>query len=146
MSETDPLFDELREILAETMGADPDEIVPEARFFDDLGGESIDVLDLNFRCEKRYGVPVRFQDLFDAGAWQPAPDGGVAAEDLRRMRERFPFLDTAAMQSARTPGDLKSLFTVGVIVETVRGAINSGTRPAQPREAEAGTSRSPSGW
>lgn len=50
MNTADPLFEELRTMIADGLGVEAEDVVPEARFFDDLGGESIDVIDLTFRC------------------------------------------------------------------------------------------------
>ena len=43
------VMQEIRPIVAEVLGLEPEEVTPAARFFDDLGGESIDILELSFR-------------------------------------------------------------------------------------------------
>jgi acyl carrier protein len=49
---------ELGGILAETLGVDPAAVVDAAALVRDLGAESIDFLDLSFRCQQVFGVEV----------------------------------------------------------------------------------------
>ncbi|MEX0716467.1 MAG: acyl carrier protein [Planctomycetaceae bacterium] len=123
MNAPDPLREELRESIAELLEVELEEVVPEARFFHDLGGESLDVLDMTFRFERKYGVPVRFQQLLDPRDGTASADATGTSENFRRLRERFPFLENVDLESAATPDDLKSLFTVDLIVATVRHAL-----------------------
>lgn len=57
------------------------------------------------------------------GDWEIAADGSIAPESFRRLRERFPFLERVPLESVASPDDMKSLFTVELIVETVRHAL-----------------------
>ena len=98
----------VRELLSETLSVDVDEITPKSNFFHDLGGESIDVLDLSFRCEKNYQVPMRFQELTESAA------DGTLSPAAQRLRESFPTEDGT---------DPKLLFTVEVIVAYVEDAL-----------------------
>ena len=52
----DTVFEKTREILVDTLGVDPDEVIPEASLIYDLGAESIDFLDISFRIEKAFGI------------------------------------------------------------------------------------------
>ncbi|MCK6518487.1 phosphopantetheine-binding protein [Myxococcota bacterium] len=59
MPELDPdVFEKVREAIAEALGLDEDEVVPEARLMDDLGAESLDFLDIVFRIERAFGIKV----------------------------------------------------------------------------------------
>ena len=57
------IFDRVREILTEALAVAPVEVRPEARLIEDLGAESIDLLDLRFRVEKVFGFRISTQDL-----------------------------------------------------------------------------------
>jgi acyl carrier protein len=109
------IFDEVAQILIETLSCDPEEITPNANFFDDLGGESIDVLDLSFRCEKRFGVRTRFQDLSEAGQAVVGPDGILIESSLQQLRELFPFLSQEQLEGVQGQ-NARALFTVETIV------------------------------
>lgn len=49
---------ELGGILAEALGVDPSAVLDEAALVRDLGAESIDFLDVSFRCQQVFGVEV----------------------------------------------------------------------------------------
>lgn len=53
----------VRHLLADVLGMDVAAIVPEARILDDLGAESIDLLDMRFRIEQAFAIKVTGDDL-----------------------------------------------------------------------------------
>ena len=57
------VLQEVSTMLGEVLGLDLERLVPEARIMDDLGAESIDLLDLRFRLERAFGFRVTNQDL-----------------------------------------------------------------------------------
>lgn len=69
MSETQRILATVKEILSEALGLDADEIQPESKLIEDLGAESIDILDISFRLEEEFDVslPTReWTELFSA--------------------------------------------------------------------------------
>ncbi len=117
------LFDDIKNILVDVLGVDHDEISPSANFFDDLGGESIDVIDLSFRCETKFKVPIKFQELSHARLDESEVNSESNEEILNSLRETFPFLPTYAELVSEPGRDVKSLFTVDAIVKTVEHAL-----------------------
>lgn len=57
------VLERVREILVAVLSVSVTEIRPEARLIEDLGAESIDLLDLRFRLEKAFGFRITDQDL-----------------------------------------------------------------------------------
>lgn len=55
--------DELRTLVAEVMELPVDEITDGARFTEDLGVDSLILLDLGLRLEERFGVRLSDQEL-----------------------------------------------------------------------------------
>jgi acyl carrier protein len=55
----DQIFESVRLVLEEALGADADEITPDATLTGDLEAESIDFLDIVFRLEKKFSTPDR---------------------------------------------------------------------------------------
>lgn len=51
-------FDKVRQCIADALGLDADEVVPEARLIDDLGAESLDFLDIVFRLERAFDIKI----------------------------------------------------------------------------------------
>ena len=121
MERQDSIYEDIREILVDTLGLEPAEVTPSANFFNDLGGESIDVLDLTFRCEKKYGATIRFQELSVPNI-ATAPDGTLPLAALRELQERFPFLNFEDLQSEE-PKPASHLFTVDTIVRFVEHSL-----------------------
>ncbi len=52
----------VNEIVAEQLGADQEALVPEANLLDDLGADSLDVVELVMALEEEYGIEVPDED------------------------------------------------------------------------------------
>lgn len=48
-------FETLKQIIIDTLDADPDKITPEASLSDDLGADSLDAVELNMAIEDQIG-------------------------------------------------------------------------------------------
>ena len=111
----------VREQIADCLATEIEEVVPDANFFTDLGGESIDVLDLTFRLEKALGVRPNFAVMKDEAALDFDEAGRLTSESLARARSLFPDLPLPEAESV-SPRDL---FTVQMIEAIVARAIAS---------------------
>lgn len=111
----------VREQIAECLAADLDEVAPTASFFNDLGGESIDVLDLTFRIEKRLGIRPNFAVIKEEAALDFDESGRLTPESLAKARALFPDLPIPA-DGAVAPRDL---FTVAMIEAIVARALTA---------------------
>ena len=63
----DEIQKKVQDILADSLGVDEDEVTPQAVLRDDLGAESIDYLDIQFRLEKAFGVSMDLLLKMQAG-------------------------------------------------------------------------------
>ncbi len=52
----------IKEIVANQLGVEPNEVVPEASFVDDLGADSLDLVELIMAMEEEFGVEVPDED------------------------------------------------------------------------------------
>jgi len=66
--------DKVKKIIAEKLGVDLSEVVPEASFVDDLGADSLDLVELIMSMEEEFDIDisdedaeklVTFQDVID---------------------------------------------------------------------------------
>lgn len=127
----DDVMQRLPTILADCLAIDPEDVTPTAGFFAELGGDSIDLLDLSFRCEKAFGIKSPFW-LFHGSKDKLTLDDGefLSAEAIRLVRETYPFfaehLDQLERDRFRNQ-DLKDSFTVEAIAQFV---IHAATAPA----------------
>lgn len=56
------LEDRVREIVVEQLGVSADEVVPEASFIDDLGADSLDIVELVMAMEESFDVEIPDED------------------------------------------------------------------------------------
>ena len=104
-------LDIVRQEIAECLGVELDEVTPEANFFEDLGGESIDLLDLSFRIEKTLGIRPDFSSVRDQLNLAADENGALTPESVERLRSAFP--EIAPLPEG--PVTAKGLFTISVI-------------------------------
>lgn len=50
--------DKIKKIIAEKLSVDLNEIVPEARFIDDLGADSLDLVELIMSMEEEFDIEI----------------------------------------------------------------------------------------
>ncbi len=57
------IFDKLKELVVDQLGVEEDEVTMEATMQDDLGADSLDLVDLVMSVEEELGVKVADEDL-----------------------------------------------------------------------------------
>ena len=57
------IFDKLKELVVDQLGVEEDEVTMEATMQDDLGADSLDLVDLVMSVEEEFGVKVADEDL-----------------------------------------------------------------------------------
>jgi acyl carrier protein len=56
-------FEKLRDILVEQLGVDEDDVTPEASFENDLGADSLDLVEILMAIEEEFGFEVSEEDV-----------------------------------------------------------------------------------
>jgi acyl carrier protein len=51
-------FDKLKEILVDVLGVNESDIKPESKFVDDLGADSLDLVELIMAFEDKFGIEI----------------------------------------------------------------------------------------
>lgn len=123
METTDTIQEGVREIIADTLAVEPEEVVPSARLFRDLGAESIDLIDLSFRCEKRFGVRVAFEEFSRAAEAAMDANGSLTPEAISTLQGRFPFFDLTSLSRSPAGARLADFLTVGAVTHFVQAAV-----------------------
>ena len=54
--------DKVKKIIAEKLGVDLDEVVPSASFVDDLGADSLDLVELIMSMEEEFDIDIPDED------------------------------------------------------------------------------------
>ena len=68
------MVERLKKIVAEQLGVDESLIVPSARFTDDLGADSLDLVEMIMSLEEEFGLEIPDEDAEKIGAVQDAID------------------------------------------------------------------------
>ncbi len=50
------MFEKLCKLIAEQFGVDPDSVTADSAFVDDLGADSVDLMDLSMALEEEFGM------------------------------------------------------------------------------------------
>jgi acyl carrier protein len=56
------LEDRVKEIIAEQLGVSKEEVMPEASFIDDLGADSLDIVELVMAMEEEFDIEIPDED------------------------------------------------------------------------------------
>ncbi len=60
---SDSLEQQVRNIVAEQLGVDPSEVRPDASILDDLGADSLDVVEMVMSLEEAFDIEVPDEDV-----------------------------------------------------------------------------------
>ena len=103
------IYDTVKGILIEALGADDDEVQASSTLTVDLEAESIDFLDIVFRLEKSFSTPAKPfkisqgelfpENLLENPTW--VVDGKFTDEGMTILRERMPHIDFDEYDSDR---------------------------------------------
>jgi len=53
-----PIDQRVKDIIVEQLGVKPDQVMPEAKFIEDLGADSLDTVELVMALEEEFGIEV----------------------------------------------------------------------------------------
>lgn len=123
----DQIYEKVRDVLEEALGADPEEISLDASLTADLEAESIDFLDIVFRIEKTFSTedkPFKIsqgelfpENLMENPEW--VEDGKFTDAGMTMLKERMPHVDFSAFEDDREVAKVADLITVDSIVDFV---------------------------
>ena len=57
------MFEKMKELIAEQLGAAPEDITVDSSFKDDLGADSLDLFELVMALEEEYGIEIPSEEL-----------------------------------------------------------------------------------
>jgi acyl carrier protein len=116
----------VKEAIVEALALDDDEVTPESTLMDDLGAESIDLLDILFRIEKATGVKIEAADLgnYIQGG---IPDDEFSDENevitekgAEQLHKVMPQTDPSQLAGTLAADEVITLFTVQNLTEMVK--------------------------
>jgi acyl carrier protein len=123
------IFGAVQTAVTDALGVDEDEVTPEATLLDDLGAESIDLLDILFRLERKMGVKIQAADLA-AYVQGGIPDdefgdadGIITEKGLAQLKKALPQIDEGALAGNLRAEKVMSLFTVQNLADMVAARV-----------------------
>ncbi|MFD8387229.1 acyl carrier protein [Streptomyces sp. NPDC059679] len=115
----------VQKAVVEAVGAEPEEVVPEATLLDELGAESIDLLDILFRLERSIGVKIQAAQLAEyVQGGIPDDEFGdeneiITERGLAQLKRVMPQIDVAGLSGRLQATQVMGLFTVDNLVDLV---------------------------
>src|SRR5215210_7249260 len=116
----------VKEAVVEALALDDDEVTPDSTLMDELGAESIDLLDILFRIEKSTGVKIEASDLGDY-IQGGIPDNEFGDENemvtdkgLEQLKKVMPQIDTGELKGNLKAEEVITHFTVQNLVDMVK--------------------------
>jgi len=122
----DPLiFERVRTAFAEALGLDDDEVFYESTVIEDLGAESLDLLDIVFRLERSFdiriprgGVEQAVREAMEEG--QELERHGILTEEgLRRLQVAMPEVPAELFKEGLKTSEIALLFRVSTFCRLV---------------------------
>ena len=125
------VFEKIRKILADILEVGLDEINRNSSLLDDLGIESVDLLNINLRIEYDFNIKIQEGELWNVGLDFVDNDkymlGEMLTKDgLAEIKGRFPLIDTSHFGDENISFyDVIGLITVEMIVDYVVTKLKS---------------------
>jgi acyl carrier protein len=125
MASREEIDSAVKEAVAEALALDEDEVTDDATLMDDLGAESIDLLDILFRIEKSTGVKIQASDLGDhIQGGIPDDEFGdeneiVTRKGLEQLNKVMPQIDPDEMEGKLKAEEVIQHFTVRNLTDMV---------------------------
>ncbi|USN98947.1 MAG: acyl carrier protein [Phycisphaeraceae bacterium] len=124
----DEIFEKVKGVLVEALAVDDDEVTPDATIFNDLGAESIDMLDIGFQLEQAFGFKIEQGEMFPEGVTsdpEMVADGKVTDKGIAMLKERAPHIKVAALEADPRLEKVRDIFTVDALVTFVENKLNA---------------------
>ncbi len=121
----DSIYAAVHPAVAEALGLDEDEVRPDSTLMDELGAESIDLLDILFRIERSTGIKIQAADLSDyVQGGIPDEEFGdeneiITPKGLQQLKKVMPQLDIDRLAGRLAAEDVMGHFTVENLVTLV---------------------------
>jgi acyl carrier protein len=123
------IYEKVKESVVEALGVDDDEVTPGAVLFDDLGAESLDLLDIVFRLEKEFSIKIpRGGIQADALSGEGenlkeedlVVDGVLTPLGIEKLKTAMPEVDPSRITEGFRVDDIATLFTVQTFVNITK--------------------------
>ncbi len=128
--EMNEIFENVCVIIENSTGKPKDSIKMEDTLFEELGVDSIDLVDILFELETLYGVELKVSDIeqrirVELGDVPYEIDGIITSEGLEAIRKHMTEVDPASIKEGLTVNRLIQLFSVHSLCKIVHYRISN---------------------
>jgi acyl carrier protein len=119
------LTEKLHACIAQTIGIETARVTPDASLVDDLGADSLDLLDLVFRLEQAFQIRISRGDI-ERRAKETLPeedfeqDGLLTPSAKEALRRELPEIPPERFDVVARPSDIPRLFTARTFLRLVK--------------------------
>lgn len=128
------VFEAVRKELVDALGIDKEDVAEESVLSTDLGAESIDFLDIEFRLKRIFEVGFKDGELFPRpkdfgftdGRWKDVGKQSLTQARIKMFRQAHPqsLLTDEALNQAREFDQFVDMFTVSSLVNFICTKLN----------------------
>jgi len=128
------VWDKVVYCFAEALGLDDDEVTWDAKVIDDLGAESLDLLDIVFRLERTFDIKIPRGGIDENARLNTSienpfeVDGVLTQRGLDGLAEAMPEVPAEELQLGLKAADIPLLFRVATFYRIVVGLMDAKAR------------------
>lgn len=124
------VYPKVREIIADVLVIDEEEIALNSRLITDLGAESIDFLDLVFQLEKEFKIKIPRGQLEKNARGELSEDefekgGSLTPQGLEALKNYLSEVPADQFKANMKVNEIPMLFTVETFCKLIVAAVNS---------------------
>lgn len=127
MATKEEVFEGVRDVLVDALAVDEDEVSPESTLVDDLGAESIDLLDIVFNLEKKFEIKIDRGEMIPEDLLSNAEyvqEGRLTEKGLEELKARLPFANLEAFSKNPMVQNISKILTVNDMCHIVESKLN----------------------
>ena len=124
----DEIFQKVQSTLVDALGVDEEDVTPDATLSNDLGAESIDLLDIVFRLERNFGIKIPRGELFPENVVsdpEMIQDGKLTTKCIDELKTRMPYADLSSFAADPDVEKIGDLYTVDMLVQYVQSKLSA---------------------
>ncbi|MGI5831471.1 MAG: acyl carrier protein [Thermoguttaceae bacterium] len=126
MANEQEIFEQVWEVLVDALAVDEDEVEMDSTLVDDLGAESIDLLDIVFQLEKKFDIKIDRGELIPTEKLDDpkyVQDGKLTADGLAMLQEALPSANLETFLQNPVIQNLAKILSVKDLVHLVKSKL-----------------------
>lgn len=127
METKETVFAAVAEVLVESLAVDEEEVTREATLVDDLGAESIDLLEIVFNLEKKFNVKIDRSELIPEDLFSNPEyvlEGKLTPAGLQILEDRLPNANLESFKANPLVQNISKILTVEDLCNVVEQKLN----------------------